>query len=81
MWVILLSIALAGVLREILKRKGWWFDWEKLDEEDREKKLVWRAYKQWRDDAGPAKAADVRARLESLADSSSKSRSIDDGTS
>lgn len=48
-WLTLaISTALAGALRVFLRNKGWWPDWEDLDQRDREEKVLLTAYRQWR---------------------------------
>ena len=79
-WVFILSMVLAGALRAWLQSKGWWFDWEKIDREKQEEKLVLRAYKEWRKNARPAEAADVSARLQRFTNRASNGRSIGNRT-
>ena len=57
---IFIAVALKGALVVILRKFGWWPDWEVRDREVREEKALLRAYKKWRKDAGPEAAAELR---------------------
>lgn len=63
---IVLIVALKGAVVAVLAKLGWWPDWEQRARNREDEKLVLRAYKQWRNDAGPEAAAKLRTTLERL---------------
>lgn len=73
---IFLIVFLKGLVVAVLAKFGWWPDWEKVDREKREEKALLRAYKQWRRDAGPDRAADLRTLCEDFTKATDKRRSI-----
>lgn len=64
---IFLIVALKGALVVLLGRFGWWPDWEQRARDRAEEKLVLRAYKEWRENAGPEAAAQARVVLDRFA--------------
>lgn len=77
---IFVIVALKGALVVILAKFGFWPDWEKLDREKREEKLLLRAYKQWRKDAGPEAAAKLSVALHDFTDSAGNRRPVQNRT-
>lgn len=73
---IFLAAALKGGLLVLLKKKGWWPDWEQHAREREEDERVLRAYKEWRKGSGSGPAADPRVSDSSLADSDGSIRTI-----
>ncbi len=63
---IVLIVALKGAVVAAFARLGWWPDWEQRARDRADEKLVLRAYKQWRNDAGPEATAKLRTSLETL---------------
>jgi hypothetical protein len=61
---IFLIVALKSALVVVLHKLGFWPDWEQRAKDRADEKLVLRAYKQWRKDAGPEAAAKLRVTLE-----------------
>lgn len=66
--LICLVVFLKGCLVAFLQSKGWWPDWVQRARDREDERLVLRAYKKWRKDAGPEAAADLRSTLKEVAD-------------
>lgn len=62
---IALVLFLKGAVVATFAKLGWWPDWVQRAKDREDEKLVVRAYKQWRKDAGPEAAAKLRVALES----------------
>ena len=77
---IFLIVFLKGVVVAVLAKFGWWPDWEKVDREKREEKALLRAYNKWRRDAGPDRAADLRALCEDFTKAADNRGAISDRT-
>lgn len=61
--LVFVVVSLKGVLLSVAYRKGWIRSPEKVRADHAEKKAVLRAYKQWRERAGPEASAHLRAKL------------------
>ena len=66
--LICLVLFLKGSLVAFLQSKGWWPDWEQRARDRADEKLVLRAYKKWRKDAGPEAAAKLSSTLKVVTD-------------
>jgi hypothetical protein len=65
---IALVVFVKGAIVSLFGYLGWYPNWEERAIKREQEKSVLRAYKQWRDDAGPEAAAKLRAVLDARTD-------------
>ena len=64
---IFVALMIKGALVVFLRKRGWWPDWVARAHQREEEKLVLAAYRKWRRDAGPDRAADMSLLLKNAA--------------
>lgn len=76
--IILCAVIGKAVLTAWLRKKGWWPDWEKLDEEKQQEKSLLRAYRVWRKGSGRDRASDLRVVCDEFAQSADDVGTLED---